>query len=164
MKTLYLDMDGVVADFDAYARDTLGLLPSGGMYPSHIWKQLAADDRLYLNLPLTPYANQLVAHCQEFCQKRNYQFLFLTAIPKGNDMHWAIWDKVLWAQKHFPGIPVHFGPYSKDKYVHCQPGDILIDDRLSNIQEWQAASGVAIRHQDISTTLLELEKLDQSSL
>jgi hypothetical protein len=42
MTTLYIDMDGVVADFDEYAARTLGVPPSrSGIYPDDIWQQLA---------------------------------------------------------------------------------------------------------------------------
>ena len=163
MTTLYLDMDGVVADFDAYANDTLGLPPSGGLYPDDVWRTLAAADRLYRDLPKTPYADQLVARCRELSQAKGWNLLFLTAVPKGNDMKWAFYDKVNWVQKYYPDIPVMFGPYSKDKHVHCQPGDILIDDRRSNIEEWRAAGGIAIHHHGISATLLELDIINQSS-
>jgi 5'(3')-deoxyribonucleotidase len=159
MKTLYLDMDGVVADFDAYAKNSFGLEPSGGRYPTHVWRQLASHDRLYRDLPKTDYADRLVQACRDFCAEHDYRLIFLTAVPKGNDMHWAFYDKIKWIQEYYPDIPVHFGPYSQDKHVHCIPGDILIDDRLSNIKEWQAAGGVAIRHKVISTTLAELESV-----
>jgi hypothetical protein len=52
-----------------------------------------------------------------------------------------------------------FGPYSKDKHMHCQPGDILIDDRLSNVEEWRTAGGIAIHHDNIDATLYELSRL-----
>ena len=52
-----------------------------------------------------------------------------------------------------------FGPFSKDKHVHCQPGDILIDDRASNIEEWSAAGGVAILHTDYDSTMTQLNQL-----
>jgi hypothetical protein len=80
-------------------------------------------------------------------------------VPKGNDVKWAFYDKVMWAQKYYPNIPVHFGPYSVDKWHHCQLGDILIDDRASNIEEWRAAGGIAIHHVDIDATLYELSRL-----
>jgi 5'(3')-deoxyribonucleotidase len=163
MKTLYLDMDGVVADFDAYAKNSFGLEPSGGRYPRDVWKQLATHHRMYRDLPKTEYADRLVQECRDFCLRNEYRLLFLTAVPKGNDMHWAFYDKVQWVEKYYPDIPVHFGPYSKDKHVHCVPGDILIDDRASNIHEWKIAGGVAIRHTDIATTLAELKIIDQSS-
>lgn len=159
MNTLYLDMDGVVADFDAYAFAVAGFPPSGGFYSESQWTLIASNHRLYRDLPKTSYADQLVETCRQFCQQHNFNLLFLTAVPKGNDMHWSFYDKVKWVERHYPDIPVHFGPFSKDKHVHCKPGDILIDDRLSNIQEWAAAGGNAIHHVDINTTLAALNQL-----
>lgn len=161
MKTLYLDMDGVVADFDAYAHTVAGLPPSGGLYNNDQWALIASNDRLYRDLPKTDYADRLVEACKQFCADKGYQLMFLTAVPKDNDMHWSFYDKVQWVAQYFPGIPVHFGPYSKDKHVHCQAGDILIDDRRSNIEEWRAVGGTAIHHQyGIEPTLQALWSLD----
>jgi hypothetical protein len=51
MTTLYLDMDGVVADFDEYAAQTLGTLPgSHGIYPDELWNKIAENKRLYRDL------------------------------------------------------------------------------------------------------------------
>jgi 5'(3')-deoxyribonucleotidase len=159
MKTLYLDMDGVVADFDEYAARTLGVPPSSGIYPEEVWYKLASNERLYRELKKTPYADELVRKCVRLCLEKNYEYAFLTAVPKGNDVKWAFYDKVVWAQKYFPGIPVMFGPYSKDKHVHCKSGDILIDDRKSNIEEWTAAGGIVIHHTDFETTIKLLNDL-----
>ena len=152
-------MDGVVADFDEYAARTLGLPPSSGIYPDEVWYKLAANNRLYKDLIKTSYADELVEECQDFALTRGYDLKFLTAVPKGNDVPWAFYDKVQWVQLYFPNIPVFFGPFSKDKHVHCRPGDILIDDRLSNIEEWRAAGGIAIHHTNIDATLYELSSL-----
>ena len=70
-------------------------------------------------------------------------FAFLTAIPHDDTIPYAIYDKVRWADKHFPGIPVLFGPYSFDKQLHCKPRDILIDDRSDNCNDWRMAGGIA---------------------
>ncbi len=153
-------MDGVVADFDAYAFKIAGFPPSGGMYTDLQWNEIAGNPRLYRDLPKTSYADQLVEACRRFCALNDRQLIFLTAVPKGNDMHWSFYDKVNWVQLHYPGIPVHFGPYSKDKHVHCSPGDILIDDRLNNIAEWSAAGGNAIHHVDFDTTMAALNQLN----
>lgn len=159
MTTLYLDMDGVVADFDEYAARTLGVPPSSGIYPNETWYQLASNARLYRDLIKTPYADQLVDECQDLASTKGYDLKFLTAVPKGNDVPWAFYDKVMWAQLYFPTIPVFFGPFSKDKHVHCRSDDILIDDRASNIEEWRAAGGIAIHHTNIDATLYELSRL-----
>jgi 5'(3')-deoxyribonucleotidase len=152
-------MDGVVADFDEYAARTLGVPPSQGIYPDEVWYKLASNSRLYRDLIKTEYADQLINECLDLALTKNYEILFLTAVPKGNDVQWAFYDKVIWAQNYYPTIPVHFGPFSKDKHQHCKPGDILIDDRLSNIEEWRAAGGIAIHHTNINSTLYELSSL-----
>ena len=159
MTTLYLDMDGVVADFNEYAHRTLGVPASQGIYPDDVWQKLAANPRLYRDLIPITYAGELVATCFNFAQRKQYGFMFLTAVPKGNDVPWAFYDKVEWARKYFPNIPVMFGPYSKDKHHHCEPGDILIDDRSSNIEEWRAAGGIAIHHVDFDATITALDSL-----
>jgi len=159
MTTIYLDMDGVVADFDEYAARTLGIPPSQGIYPNEVWYKLATNSRLYRDLVKTPYADKLVFQCSVIAKQQGYELKFLTAVPKGNDVPWAFYDKVIWAQKYFPGIPVMFGPFSKDKYIHCRPGDILIDDRTSNIEEWRVAGGLGILHRDFNDTLAQLSKL-----
>jgi 5'(3')-deoxyribonucleotidase len=159
MTTLYLDMDGVVADFDEYAARTLGVPPSAGIYPDEVWYKLASNARLYRDLVKTSYADELVFQCSRLAKLHNYELKFLTAVPKGNDVPWAFYDKVVWCQTYFPGIPVMFGPFSRDKHVHCQAGDILIDDRKSNIEEWQAAGGKAILHTDFVSTMEQLNQL-----
>jgi 5'(3')-deoxyribonucleotidase len=159
MTTLYLDMDGVVADFDEYAARTLGVPPSEGIYPDDVWQKLAENKRIYRELNKTPYADRLVKECKDLAATKGYNFIFLTAVPKGNDIPWAFFDKVLWVQKHYAFTPVHFGPFSKDKWQHCNAGDILIDDRQSNIDEWRAAGGIAIHHVSLDSTLYELSRL-----
>jgi hypothetical protein len=159
MTTLYLDMDGVVADFDEYAYRTLGLPPSGGIYSEDKWQILAENKRIYRDLKKTTYADKLVDECKDLTLTKEFDLCFLTAVPKANDIKWAFYDKVIWAQTYYPNIPVMFGPYSKDKWHHCQPGDILIDDRSSNIDEWRAAGGIAIHHIGFDATLYELFKL-----
>ena len=77
-----------------------------------------------------------------------------------NDMPWAQYDKVLWVQDHFPDIAVHFGPYSHDKQHHCRPGDILVDDRLTNCIEWRAVGGTAyhVANRDVIVAARALEQ------
>lgn len=157
MKTIYLDMDDVVADFKQYAKRVLTQPQVNEKWEATEWNRLKDNDRLYRDLEKTPEADQLVNECLRVCELHNWALKFLTAVPKGNDVRWAFYDKVLWAQRNYPGIPVMFGPYSHDKHVHCVPGDVLIDDRTSNCEQWRAVGGVAIQHRgDIEQTLTEL--------
>lgn len=160
MTTIYLDMDGVVADFNQYVKQILNTDKISHNWPPEEWRKISNNPRLYRDLDKTPEADKLVKFCQLVCQEKNWDLLFLTAVPKNNDIPWAYYDKIIWAQKHFPKIPVLFGPHSHDKWWHCQPGDILIDDRPSNCEEWKKAGGYSILHEgDIANTLRELSKL-----
>ena len=143
---IYLDMDDVVADWMGYARSYLKMeWKEGEMVPDPTWKRLKDNQRMYSKLPLKVGARELVDWCERYVNRNpNIGLYFLTAIPHGNDMPWSVQDKVFWAHKYFPGIPVFIGPYSYDKHVRCEsPEDILIDDRRSNNEEWIAAGGRA---------------------
>lgn len=155
--TIFLDMDDVTADFKAYATRVLGKKQNDEKWPHEDWVKLRDNPRLYRDLEPTPEATALVEYCRYLRDNNNFDVMFLTAVPKGNDVHWAFYDKVLWAQKYFPDIPVMFGPFSKDKHIHCKPGDILIDDRTSNCDEWRQAGGFAVQHRgDLTDTLQQL--------
>lgn len=143
---IYLDMDDVVADWMGYARDYLRepQWQPGTMLPDTTWRRLKDAQRMYRDLELKSGAVELVEYCREmFDAERITGLYFLSAIPHNNDVPFAPYDKVLWAQRYFPGIPVFLGPYSEDKWQRCQPGDILIDDRRSNCEQWERAGGQA---------------------
>ena len=140
-------MDEVVADWMGYARKYLQEpnWQDGDILPDQQWRRLKDDQRMYSKLPLKEGAMELVNWVTEYTDKHpDVGLYFLTAIPHNNDMPWAFVDKVWWAKYHFPHIPVFFGPYSHDKHVRCEsPEDILIDDRISNKEEWIKAGGRA---------------------
>jgi 5'(3')-deoxyribonucleotidase len=149
--TFYLDMDGVCADWDRAAEQFLGiptrLNPINGNYtvtPDE-WERLRSAGHFYRHLPVMPGADILVDLARQYRDTLGWDLFFLTAIPHKNDVPDAFSDKVLWALEHFPDIEVHFGPYAVDKHRHCRPGDILVDDRLSNCESWRAAGGKAVK-------------------
>jgi hypothetical protein len=145
--TLYLDMDGVVADWLRGATKVIGyeLADPNAMYPLADWEKLKQTARIFRTLPKTQRADELVNIARRFRSELDYSVKFLTAIPHNNDMPWAFYDKVMWAQDYYPDIPVMFGPYSQDKYRQCRPLDILVDDRSDNCAAWRAAGGRAVQ-------------------
>jgi hypothetical protein len=152
MTTFYLDMDGVVADFDRAAEVLIGRPrnTTDGRWGPADWQRIRNDQHWFRNLPKMQGSDQLVDLARQFRDQHAWRLLFLTAIPRGNDFPWAFWDKIQWAQEHYPDIPVHFGPYSEDKQAHCQPGDLLVDDRRDNCQQWHDQGGTAVKVNDNS--------------
>ena len=161
MKTIYVDMDGVVADFDMFAKDILGREIGWGTtqdLSDAEWVKLASVDRLYYQLPMMPDATKLIAYVKSLNSRFHVEFL--TAIPRRTTIPSAHADKQAWIDKYFPGMKMNIGPYSHDKQKWCTPGDILIDDRPSNIEQWTAAGGIAVYHTgDVDASIKYLNKV-----
>jgi len=142
---IYLDMDDVVADWMPAARAIVNRnWDYGERIPDSDWNKVKAKMRFYRDLPIKDGAHELVEFCRDAVANGLAEDLrFLTALPHDYSVPFAPWDKILWAMERFERIPVLFGPFSHDKWRHCQPGDILIDDRTSNCEEWIRAGGHA---------------------
>ena len=151
MRTIWLDMDGVFADFEIVASSILGRKVSWGVndLTEDEWSTLQKVTNLYRNLPIMPESTELMEAVLYF--QDEFEIKFLTAIPRVKSMPSARQDKIDWVAENFPGIEVEFGPYSKDKWKHAKFLDILIDDKPSNVLEWVTkGEGISIFHQGIN--------------
>lgn len=166
MPTIYLDMDGVLADFNTAARQHLQATVAdeqdaekNGRWPAHSWHKLIEVPNFYRHLPKTSMADDLVALARRFRDELGWELRILTAIPTKNEVPDVFQDKFDWIQEYYPDIRICFGPYSYDKFKHARPGDILVDDRSSNCTEWAEAGGTAVRvfSTDYDLALAQLE-------
>jgi hypothetical protein len=149
-RRLYLDCDGVLADFEAGAKAVLGLTPRKYMDKYGIgrfWQMLARAPDFYARLPLMPDAMHL------FDAVRHLDPIILTGLPRGN---WAADQKVRWAAQHFPGTHI-ITCMAIDKRNHAQEGDVLVDDTLKHRHLWEEAGGIFIHHKNARQSLAELE-------
>ena len=160
---IYLDMDDVVADWHSRAQEILKLrvVKDSDRIPQEEWDKLKENIRFYRDLPLMEGAHELVDMCKAYIARNpQYTLRFLTALPHDYSVPHASYDKVMWANERFPGIPVMFGIYSYDKWKHCKhPTDVLIDDRTSNCEEWRAAGGQAHIYRNWPDCLVWFNKL-----
>lgn len=157
MRTIYLDMDGVVADFNRFASDFLGRQIGWNEQDltQEEWNKLDSIGNLYFKLPLIQESTKLVAMAKSFSTRFNVEFL--TAIPRQKSMPSAESDKKQWLDIYYPGMKMNIGPYSRDKQNWCKPGDILIDDKWSNIEQWFNKGGIGIYHEgDFDITIKNL--------
>ena len=152
MTALFLDCDGVLADFDAGAKALLGM--SVRDYEARrgrgaFWKRLAAAPDFYAQLPEMPDARILfdaVAHLRP---------TVLTGLPLGK---WAAPQKVKWAAEHFPGVPI-ITCMARDKHKHMNPGDVLVDDRENHRVTYEAEGVVFVHHKDAADSIRQLAKI-----
>ena len=152
MAQLYLDCDGVLADFDSAAERVLGL-PPREFEKRHglpeFWKRLACSPDFYASLPLMPDAMHL------FQALRHLDPIILTGCPRGG---WAEAQKVRWAAEHFPGTRI-ITCMAIDKRRHARAGDILVDDTLRHRHRWEGAGGIFVHHVNAKRSLAELSAL-----
>ena len=149
---LFLDADGVLADFDQGAREVLGLRPKA-FITKHgrgaFWKRLAAARNFYGSLPEMPDARLL------FDAVRHLEPTILTGLPMGS---WAAPQKIEWAAEHFPGVPI-VTCMARDKHKHMHPGDVLVDDRENHRAAYEAAGVVFVHHRNAEDSLRRLARI-----
>ena len=140
MRTLYLDLDGVLADLETAVNK---LVPNPTT--SWDWEHIRGYDKdLFLNLSPCYHAFTLWEEVREYFTPK-----ILTAIPSQ-----ILWPEVTnhkrrWVKEYFgANVEVLFGPYAIDKQFHCKPGDILIDDNPMNISQWNSRGGHGILYKD----------------
>jgi len=154
MPQLYLDCDGVLADFEGGAARIFGMGTAKFQQlhgPAMFWKELAAAPYFYANLDPLPGAMRL------FEAVRHLNPIILTGLPRGN---WAAPQKQRWAAEHFPGTRI-ITCMAADKRNHCRDGDVLVDDMRKHRHLWKQAGGVFIHHKLVDQTLVELASLFQ---
>ena len=149
---LFLDCDGVLADFDRAATELLGVPPRQfekryGL--PEFWKRLARHPDFYGTLPLMPDATVL------FDAVRHLHPIILTGLPRGE---WAAPQKVRWAAEHFPGTRI-ITCLAADKRRHARDGDILVDDTLKYRDLWTGAGGIFVHHRDAQSTIDALRSI-----
>lgn len=149
MRRLYLDCDGVLADFDKGAAAVLGLPPRAfekrhGL--GRFWQRLAMAPDFYFGLPLMDDALEL------FEAVRHLGPVILTGLPRGN---WAADQKVRWAAKHFPGTRI-ITTMARDKRDHAREGDVLVDDQTRHRERWEEVGGVFVHHTSARESLAQL--------
>ena len=148
-RQLYLDCDGVLADFDKGATAVLGLPPRAfekrhGL--GRFWQKLATAPDFYFGLPLMDDAMEL------FEAVRHLDPVILTGLPRGN---WAADQKERWAAQYFPGTKI-ITTMARDKRNNAKEGDVLVDDQTRHRDRWEEVGGVFIHHTSARSSIEQL--------
>ena len=153
MKQIFLDCDGVLADFDRAAERLFHMRPRQAQEKlgnPAFWKRIRNAGHFYRNLP--PIADAMVL----YRAVAHLNPIILTGVPIGG---WAEEDKIAWAAEHFPGVPI-MTCKAKEKFMHIRhPGDVLVDDYLKYKQQWEEAGGIFIHHVSARNTIKRLDEM-----
>lgn len=154
-RTLFLDLDGVLADFDGYFEAIYGTDP-------HTYCDTHGDDAMWALIHAHPYGFfASLPPCRGahrfYAEAARWSPIVLTACPPSRYADVAA-QKRAWIRNWLgdvPMLPTH-GAKAKPFFMHAT-GDILIDDFAKNIERWRDFGGVGIHHTgDFSATLAAL--------
>lgn len=131
---IFFDLDGVLADFDLHA-DQQGKRTAEGKLK---WDEL--DFKWWSTMPVCPGAKDFYETARTLGIVK-----FLTAPVLTPD---CFAGKATWVQKFSSKgkFALKDLMIATDKQYIAKPNHILIDDRIKNIQEWEAAGGIGILH------------------
>jgi len=155
VRQIFLDQDGVLADFESGLTKALGykvdLKAAHDVYDQE--KRKLTAQRFFRNLEPLPDAWKLV----DWCMESGIHTEILTAAGTVNRTI-VIKDKIEWIREHIHPhwiiIPTFSGS-QKAAFAHKKA--VLIDDRERNIKCWIEAGGIGILHTTADDTIEQLD-------
>ena len=151
---IYCDMDEVLCAFLKGAKKAIG-----GDFPSEDkdkrWKLISQTKDFWANLDWMPGAERL----HDFITR--YDAYILSAYSN-RDRNSKV-GKMKWLKKNtkFKRANIHLVMRSEKQIYAMTDGkpNVLIDDYMKNIKEWEAKGGIGIHHTNVGKTISELKKI-----
>ena len=147
---IYVDMDGVLADFFGEWAKLMKVDHFTKIDKEHdindALQAIRDTDQFWLELPLLPQAKQLLALIKQVKGEYNICSSPLADDPKSEP------HKREWIKKNLSFFPPKniYITHNKPQFATHEDGtpNILIDDFGKNINEWEAAGGIGFKYKD----------------
>lgn len=152
--TLFLDLDGVLADFDSRFKEHHGKF-FREFEDEEAWKRLIEIPDFWLNLDPMEDAFDLWDNLKEMGLP-----VILLSSPGSHDEKRARFQKRLWVNKHLgEDVPLIMCK-AKDKQRFSDRDRVLIDDMERNVGQWRQRGGHGIIHTSAKDTLEQLALIE----
>ena len=148
---IYLDMDGVIADFFGGIEAKFGVDHWKDLdFKEEVFAGLKNTDFFY-TLPLFDVSTKIVTHVKEVAFSEDIDWGICSS-PMRYDDHNSAFHKRNWLIDHgfMPKVCNCIFTSNKHKYAWSEidrKPNILIDDKPQNIKAWKDAGGIGIRYQ-----------------
>lgn len=148
---VFVDMDGVLADFERAVKDRLGMeVLKDGPDPPGLWDAIRNYKEFYRTLPVMAGAHELWTAVRAI----DPEACVLTGVPPS--ISDVATQKRNWFWERFEYAPV-ICCASRNKRDHGKRGDVLIDDREKHRAAWVEMGGIWITHRSVHETLVSLD-------
>lgn len=157
MITLYLDMDGVLADFHkAYYADRV----MDGTWDKVRFRDMVLHHNVFENLDPMPNANVLLKYVQSL-RDVNVEILSSKGTFDEAQGAEAVRQKLAWLAKHNIHYKANFVRCKQEKAQYASPTSILVDDSSGCIIPFNEAGGHGFLHQDsyVNSTIYAVDAL-----
>ena len=148
---IYLDMDGVIADFNKRYKELYKIEPKDADTYKTFDKffTMFIADRQFAKLDLMPDAMMLINYLRSLPVPT--EILSSTSSEKRDAEIRE--QKIDWLNKHNIEFPVNLVPGKRLKRDFSNENSLLIDDTSQNIDQWRVEGGIGILHTDTITTI-----------
>ena len=152
ISTIYLDMDGVIADFVKRYKELYHMEPREAEKKKEFNKFF--DEFIATKQFETLYLMDGAMDGLIFLRKHLTVPTQILSSTANEDRYDEISrQKMIWLQTHGITFTPNFVPGKRHKWKYAAPDKIIIDDTSSVIDDWRKAGGIGILHTDWQTTL-----------
>lgn len=158
--TLFLDLDGVFADFEAGFERAFGYKRESCLSKKEFWGNINGRKDFFFDLDVIPGAQQFLAELERISAPAYPNIVFLSGGSTDSFVSIAQ-QKLRWVREKLQSShPVYCAPGGRNKAgFKQQRQDLLLDDTAQNLRYWAEGGGYCIQH-EYKNFSKSLEKLN----